>query len=269
VLTLELRSFKTDLSNDFAELGSAYNALSLNETGATATSIEKIGQIIDGTSTTTKDMVKSLEIDFSEHVQDYTQYVSIAKNVLKYRRMKQAQLELIEEAIDHKKASLRSLVKTEDESQKLKSTMDQLSMEDHVQRPVTITKKQQQQNDSPALLPDDDNSSEGWVDDVDTQSIEDGFSAVIKGSSSSMDDNVEGNGRKETMNTTAIDYPTSASAPVLRASKNQTKRWSSPRKLFSAVSYTIQGMIDADPEQTRRNQIAKLRDNIEQVRDDP
>jgi hypothetical protein len=250
------------LSNDFAELGSAYNALSLNETGPTAASIEKIGQIIDGSCTTTKDMVKSLEMDFAEHVQDYTQYVFIAKDVLKYRRLKQAQLELIEEAIDHKKASLRSLLKTEDESQKLKSTMDKLSMEDHVERPITITKKQ---HDSPTLFPDD-NSSEGWVDDVDTQSIEDGFSAVIKGNSSSNGDGAEENGQREIMNTTTMDYPSSASAPVLRASKNQTKRWSSPRKLLSAVSYTIQGMIDADPEQTRRNQIAKLRDNIEKVR---
>lgn len=251
------------MANDFAELGSAYKTLSLNDTPATSTSIEKIGQIIEGSCTTTKEMVKSLEVDFSEHVQDYTQYVSIAKDVLKYRHMKQAQLELIEEAIDHRKALLRNLIKTEDESQKLQSTMDQLSLENSVQQPNTITPKKQQHGDQMLLSDDDDNdndSNESWVDDVDTQSIEDGFSAIIKGSV----DNTEENGPNET-----IDYPTNASAPVLRASKNQTKRWSSPRKLFSAVSYTIQGMIDADPGQTRRNQIAKQKENIDQVRNKP
>ncbi|RCI03328.1 Autophagy-protein 20 [Rhizopus stolonifer] len=234
-----------DLSNDYSELGSAYNALSLNETEQLASCIEKIGQVVDDTCTASKDMVHALQVEFSEHVQDYTQYVLIAKQVLRYRRLKQAQLELIEEAIDAKKNCLRGLVKTEEEAQKLKTTMDQLSVEEnHIQRPI-------QSNRSGSSADDDNN--------IDTESIEDGFSAIIKSPPRTEQEETEED-KKE-----VLDYPTSASAPVLRASKNQTKRWSSPRKLFSAVTYTIQGMIDTDPEQTRRNQIDKLKATVEQL----
>ena len=142
--------------------------------------------------------------------------------------MKQSQLELIEEAIESKQGSLRALVRTEDESQKLKSSMEDMSI-----APVKPTPSVH------SSIPDDDSN-------IDTKSIEDGFSAIIK---SNVGDDME-----ESQKETIVDqvYPTSASASVLRASKNQTKKWSSPRKLFSAVSFTIQGMIDTDPEQTRR-----------------
>ncbi|KAI8641547.1 hypothetical protein BD408DRAFT_433209 [Parasitella parasitica] len=223
-----------DLSDDYAELGSAYNALSLNETGTLATSLERMGQTVDGTSHSTRTMVQSLEMEFAEHVQEYTQYVYIAKQVLRYRRMKEAQLELIEEAIDHKKIQLRNLAKTEDESSKL-----DLKQENTVQHPIKAPN-----------IDHSTNQFDQQDDNIDTESIEDGFSAIIK-----VDDSEQNN--------STINYPINASASVLRASKNQTKRWSSPRKLFSAVSDTIQGMMDADPGQTRRNQISKLREAID------
>ncbi|CAO3631447.1 unnamed protein product [Mucor fragilis] len=227
-----------DLSNDYAELGSAYNALGLNETGLLATFIEKMGQVVDGTSHATKTMVQSLEMEFAEYVQDYSQYLHIAKQVLRYRRMKEAQLELIEEAIDHKKLQLRNLTRTEDEASKL-----DLKQEDAVQRPI---KTSHTTSMDAAEDPQDDN--------IDTESIEDGFSAIVK------IDDVETESA-----TAAVNYPTNASASVLRASKHQTKKWSSPRKLFSAVTDTIQGMMDTDPGQTRRNHISKLKETIEQV----
>lgn len=191
-----------------------------------------------------------MEIEFAEHVQDYTQYVYIAKQILRYRRMKQAQLELVEEHIDSKKINLRGLVRTEDESEKLKSSMDQLSVS-----PVPAKAISKTGSYSSGSIADDDSN-------IDTESIEDGFSAIIRSSGGLEEDNSEEN-NKETIVDSA--YPSSASAPILRASKNQTKKWSSPRKLLSAVTYTIQGMIDTDPEQTRRNQISKLKDSIAQV----
>lgn len=233
-----------DLSNDFSELASAYNALSLNETNPIAASIEKLGQIIDGSCTTTKDMVKSLEIEFSEYVQDYTQYIYIAKQVLRYRHLKQCQLELIDDTIQAKKTQLRNLVKTEDELNKLKISLNN--------EPPPQAKPGFYNSSSNDVASDDSN--------IDTESIEDGFSAIIKSNSNEREEEEE-----EDHKETSIEYPTSASAPILRASKNQTKKWSSPRKLLSAVTYTLQGMIDTDPEQTRKNQINNLKDAVEQV----
>lgn len=192
-----------------------------------------------------------MEVEFAEHVQDYTQYVYIAKQILRYRRMKQSQLELIEELIDSKQGSLRSLMKTEDESEKLKSSMDQLSVS-----PVPTKATSKSGSYSSGSMVDEDSN-------IDTESIEDGFSAIIKSSSGVDEENSEDNNKETIVDSS---YPPSASAPILRASKNQTKKWSSPRKLFSAVTYTIQGMIDTDPEQTRRNQILKLKEFIAHVR---
>ncbi|KAL9537747.1 hypothetical protein MBANPS3_011501 [Mucor bainieri] len=198
-----------------------------------------MGQVIDGTSHATKTMVQSLEMEFAEYVQDYTQYLHIAKQVLRYRRMKEAQLELIEEAIDQKKLQLRNLTKTEDEASKL-----DLKQDDTVQYPIKTSHTAAM---DAVVDPQEDN--------IDTESIEDGFSAIVK-----IDDVVEPESA-----TPSVNYPTNASASVLRASKHQTKKWSSPRKLFSAVTDTIHGMMDADPGQTRRNQISKLKETIEQL----
>ncbi|KAI9478003.1 MAG: hypothetical protein EXX96DRAFT_569234 [Benjaminiella poitrasii] len=220
-----------ELSNDYAELGSAYNAWSLNEAGPIASLLEKIGQTVDGSATSTKEMVQTFETDVSEYVQEYTQYLTILKRCLEYRRMKQAQSEMIEDSIRAKRTQLRSLVKTEEESRRLSSNSETRHEE------ITTTVQQ-----------DEDDHC------IDTESIEDGFSAIVK---TTVDDDAV---RDENLN-----YPTNASAPMIRASKHQSKKWSSPRKLFSAVTYTLQGMIDADPEQTRRNQISKLRDAIEQL----
>lgn len=142
-------------------------------------------------------------------------------------------------------------MKTEDESEKLKSSMDQLSIS-----PVHTKATSKSGSYSSGSMVDDDSN-------IDTESIEDGFSAIIKSSSGVDEENSEDNNKETIVDST---YPPSASAPILRASKNQTKKWSSPRKLFSAMTYTIQGMIDTDPEQTRRNQILKLKESMVQVR---
>ncbi|KAI8994635.1 hypothetical protein BDB01DRAFT_201673 [Pilobolus umbonatus] len=230
----------SELSNDYSELGSAYNALSLNETGSISHSIEKIGQVIDASSIYTKEMVKALEIDFGEHVQDYTQYVYRVQDILRYRRMKHSQLESLEETINNKKLQLRNLSRIEEESRKLMATMDNT---DHSE-------------DTPVRPIPDDHPQVEEENDLDTESIEDGFSNIIKERTEEEDMSHKPEHKR------VDQYPSSASGTVLRATKNRNKKWSSPRRLLSAVTYTLQGMIDTDPEQTRRDHIDKLRGSI-------
>lgn len=47
-----------ELANDYAELGAVYNGFSLNEEGAVANAIEKIGQAVDSSYTETTQMVR-------------------------------------------------------------------------------------------------------------------------------------------------------------------------------------------------------------------
>ncbi|KAI8984709.1 hypothetical protein BDF20DRAFT_955040 [Mycotypha africana] len=222
-----------DLATDYADLGSAYQALSLNESDRdVADSIKKMSRALEeGSHQSTKKMVELLESEFSEHVQDYIQYLAMAKQVLKYRRLKQAQLELVEDAIVSKKAQLRNLTKTEEKSQQLRKMMSSQD-EAPLGGPTTEQEEQQQQQQE-----EEEEEEEAAVP-----------SRIARD-----------------QNHSPLDYPTNASAPTMRASRLQTRKWSSPRKLLSAVTYTIQGMMDTDPEQTRRNQIQKLKDTLWQL----
>ncbi|KAG0175983.1 Sorting nexin, cytoplasm-to-vacuole targeting pathway/endosomal sorting [Apophysomyces sp. BC1034] len=233
-----------ELSNDYAELSTSYTELSLHETGFVSTAIEKLRQAANTSNKEircmpdVKDQVGSLEAQFAEQVQEYAQYTQIAKQALQYRRMKHIQLEMISEALDNKKSQLRSLVRIEDEAMRLEAAMNQGEVPGSPTSPVH------------ELGSDDDYDA-----DFETRSIEDGFSTV---------ETLPSKTRQEAA-PEDVHYPSGASASAIRASHSQSKKWSSPRKLLSAMSFTLHGMIDADPEATRRNQIRKLRESIEEL----
>lgn len=48
-----------ELANDYAELGAVYNGFSLNESGALANALEKIGQAVDTSYTETAQMASN------------------------------------------------------------------------------------------------------------------------------------------------------------------------------------------------------------------
>ncbi|KAI8337590.1 hypothetical protein BC941DRAFT_461183 [Chlamydoabsidia padenii] len=202
-----------DLANDYGEMGAIYNALSLDEVGVMANAVEQLGLSNDDTCQEMQQLVTQLEIDFAEHVQEYVQHAAIAKQSIRYWYMKQAQLEMIGEALVTKQTALHTLLKTEGQAERLQATMD----------PTTITNQ------------GDFEEEEDESFDIDTHSIEDGFSAVDTTSS------------------------------VLVPSHNATIQVILMRKLFNAVSYTLQGMMDVDPELTRRNQIESLKTTIAQL----
>ncbi|ORZ18910.1 hypothetical protein BCR42DRAFT_372625 [Absidia repens] len=262
-----------DLSNDYSEMGAVYNALSLDEVGVMANAVEQLGLSNDETSLQMRQLVTQLEIDFAEHVQEYVQRAAIAKQSIRHWHTKQAQLEMIGEALVTKQMTLQTLLKTEGQAERLQATLGQ-SEQQH----------QQQHHEGMDMNGDgdgDDDDDLASYDNIDTHSIEDGFSAVNTSSttfpssdnglqndskgdfvSSSHDDHNNSSGDGDDENTS---YPNAVSASAIRASRYRSKKWTSPRKLFNAMSSTIQGMIDVDPELTRRNQIETLKTTITQL----
>ena len=190
-----------------------------------------------------------LEVDFSEHMQEYAQYTQIAKQVLRQRHLKHAQLELIGSTLQTKKSLLRNLLQTEDKALQLEADMNHLP----AHRPTLQQNQQQQQQQTSNEV--EEGEEEPIEDDFDTRSIEDGFAAI----------DATHIPKDEINDEPSNTYPTNASASAIRASRDRYRKWSSPRKLLNAMSYTIQGMMDVDPEATRRNQIEKLRENVSQV----
>ncbi|KAI9320733.1 hypothetical protein BX666DRAFT_2024362 [Dichotomocladium elegans] len=217
-----------DLSSDFGELAASYHMLSRNEVNQVALAMENIGLAANATCGKTQQMIRGLEIDFAEHMQTYAQGTLAAKQVLRYRRAKHAQLELIGVSLEDKKAMLHMLLQTEDKALRLEAAMNE-------------------QEPSGTLLASQTAEEE---DGIDTRSVEDGFSTVDLP-------------KEAPSKVPTLEYPSSVTASALRASRDRYKKWSSPRKLLNAMSYTIQGIIDVDPEATRRNQIDKLKEDLE------
>lgn len=193
-------SWLKELANDYAELGAVYNGFSLNEEGAVANAIEKIGQAVDSSYTETTQMVTSLEGEFAEPIQEHSQFAHIIKQVLKFRHLKHAQVEMIESSLESKKETLENLQLMEDEARRL---------EEAISRERTI------------------GSNAVNVDELNESPV--------------------GNGHA----------PANYNPSVRR---RPTKAWSGPIKMINAVGHSLQGIIDVDPEATRRNQIGKTRD---------
>lgn len=171
-----------------------------------------------------------------EHMYEYVQYTQSAKEILRYRRSKRAQLELIRSTLESKNAALESLLKTQDHALQLEAALN----------------SGQESSTAPPQL------AQTSVDsDIDTRSIEDDFAAI------DIPDKSSSNG--DAGSDQIPEYPTGASASAIRASRDRYKKWASPRKLLNAMSSTLQGMIDSDPEATRRNQIRKLKQRVAEV----
>ncbi|CDH57023.1 sorting nexin-41 [Lichtheimia corymbifera JMRC:FSU:9682] len=190
-----------ELANDYAELGAVYNGFSLNESGALANAIEKIGQAVDTSYTETAQMVASLEGDFSEPIQEHSQFAQIVKQVLRFRHMKHAQVEMIEDSLGSKKETLEMLQQMESEAQRLEHAIS-----------------------SPEISNDADGTAAEQIN----------------------------------------NSPITSNTQVL-ARRSTTRPWSSPVRMMNAVGHQLQGMIDVDPEATRRNQIGKTKDAMEML----
>jgi hypothetical protein len=246
-------------------MGAIYNALSLDEVGVMANAVEQLGLSNDETCLQMRHLVTQLEIEFAEHVQEYVQHAAIAKQSIRYWYMKQAQLEMIGEALVTKQTALHTLLKTEGQAERLQATMIGDGSGGTGGAGGTGSTGANtgfgNENGDGYDDDDDDDGDDDDLYDIDTRSIEDGFSAVDTASTSLPSSR---NGMHANNNDT--DYPTAVSASALRASRSQSKKWTSPRKLLNAMSYTIQGMMDVDPESTRRNQIDGLRAAISQVK---
>ncbi|CAG8509171.1 7414_t:CDS:2 [Acaulospora morrowiae] len=202
-----------DFSNDYSELGALYNGFSLNENGDLAIAIEKVGQAVDSTYIATRALTDSLEAEFTEPLQEYSQFAQVIKQVLKYRYLKHLQMELTAETLEKQRFSLDNLEKSEQEAKRLEEALNK--------------ERETQDTSSHQNHADDDNHS-------DTTVRENGHHEGLQNGDSS------------------VGYKT-----------HHKKRSSS--KLFSVLSHTIHGIMDVDPEATRRNSIGKTRESIIQL----
>ncbi len=229
----------SSLSTDMAELGARYNGFSLSEQSQTlATAIEKIGQAVDSSYIATEELSSTLGANFAEPMRESAQFAGVVRGVLRFRIMKRIQQEMTKDELNAKRQLLESLERSELEANRIEQY---LSSGGHQSGPPP----------------------KRATSDASTRNIR----------------SEAGTGRSEGEDRTSIDSdlpPTHGDVPSAphgesnpsSPSRSRSKSGSSgfvANKIFGRLSHTFQGIVDADPERTRRDQIGKTKDSLVHV----
>ena len=170
---------------------------------------------------------------------EYAQFASIIKKLLVFRHQKHAQLEITTDALEHKRSSLEELERTEREASRLEEALGRGRATNPLERSVSA-------NGATAISP--------------TSVSPKGMSASTSAASES---GVDGSQLPESPGDYTI--PETVYTPPQPVSGPPPRRNGPGMGLLNALSYTIHGMMDVDPEVARRNGISKTRETISQV----
>jgi hypothetical protein len=226
------------LGTDLSELGARYNAFALSEPTSVAPAIERIGQAADSSYIATEELSNSLGASFAEPMRENAQFAGVVRNVLRYRTLKRVQQEMTTEELNKKRALLESLERSEAEARRIDQYLTS-SQQLPAPRRSTSTKEPSSSSNH--------HRREGSAED--TASIDSDFPPTHGDISSAPSAKI--------------------GAPERSASVGHKKAASSgnsiTNKIFGPIRHAVQGVVDVDPERTRRDQIGKTRESITQL----
>ncbi|RAL60518.1 hypothetical protein DID88_009714 [Monilinia fructigena] len=220
------------LSTDLAELGARFNGFSLSEPSASlAAAIERVGQAVDSSYIATEELSASLGASFAEPMRESAQFAGVVRNVLRYRVLKRVQQEMTNEDLAKKRVLLEQLERSEAEAKRIDQYLT---------------------NSGTSNLPRRSNSSAREPPLVTRESPHDDTASI-----------------DSDFPPTHGDTP-SASQGIPQQEIPPTHRKSASgnfitNKIFGRISHAVHGVVDADPERTRRDQISKTREAISQL----
>jgi hypothetical protein len=223
------------LATDLGELGARFNGFSLSEPSVSlAAAIERIGQAVDTSYIATDELSGSLGSSFAEPMRESAQFAGVVRSVLRYRVLKRVQQEMTNDELAKKRALLASLENSESEAKRIDQYLSS-SGTGNIPRRSTSSARESANSRR-------ENSQE------DTASIDSDFPPT------------HGDG----------SYPPSATqgAPIDEISPTHRKSTSGnfiTNKIFGRINHAIHGVVDVDPERTRRDQIGKTRESIGQL----
>jgi hypothetical protein len=234
----------SSLSTDMAELGARYNGFSLSEQSpSVAAAIERIGQAVDSSYILTEELSQTLGASFAEPMRESAQFAGVVRAVLRFRILKRVQEEMTKDELLKKRALLGSLERSEAEARRIDQYLSSTGA------PGSIAAGSRRSVSASARSSAD--SPRGGHDD--TASIDSDFPP------------------------THADMPSSAPSAQYGAQEpDASPRKSSTgagafvtNKLFGRISHAVHGIVDVDPERTRRDQIGKTKESLLQVRARP
>lgn len=223
-----------------AELGARYNGFSLSEqSSSVAAAIERIGQAVDSSYIATEELSSTLGANFAEPMRESAQFAGVVRGVLRFRIMKRIQEEMTKDELATKRNLLDSLEKSELEANRIEQY---LASGGHTGPPP----KRSTSSASARSIKSDAGTAQRQEGE-ERASIDSDFPPT-HGDASSASHGVQGHDQ------------TSPSR-----SKSQSGGFAA-NKIFGRISHTFQGMVDVDPERTRRDQIGKTSESLVHVR---
>lgn len=235
----------TKLSADLAELGARYNGFSLSEQSPTvAAAIERVGQAVDSTYLSTEDLSSGVGASFSEPMRESAQFAGVVRSVLRYRVLKRVQQEMTRDELDKKRGLLQSLERSEQESKRIDAYLASSTSQLPPRRSASTVSSG---STRPSRSPPSTRSPGGTEE---TQSIDSDFPPTHGDTPSSPPSATQGQ---------PTDSPNS---PTHR--KTQSGNFVT-NKIFGSFRHAVNGFVDADPERTRRDQLGKTKDSLDQL----
>lgn len=225
-------------AEDLAELGARFNGFSLSEQSPTlAAAIEKMGQAVDSTYIATGELSTSLSAGFCEPMRESAQFASIVRNVLRYRILKRVQEEMTRDELDKKKGLLSQLEFSEIEARRIDQHLESSGFlpPGQGQAPKRSFSTSSARSERPRA--EEDNAS-----------IDSDFPPNQPPPSASQG----GPSRSE------------PSSPLGSYRKGGGSNFMT-NKIFGRINHAIHGMVDVDPERTRRDQIGKTKESLVQL----
>lgn len=230
-------SHLSSLAADLCELGSRYNAFALSEQAPSlGPAIERIGQAADLSYIATEELSGSLGASFAEPMRENAQFAGVVRTVLRYRVLKRVQQDMTTDDLDKKRALLQQLEQSEQEARRIELYLS----------------GNQQGSPAPkrsASLKDASGQHRRDAGQDDTESIDSDFPPT--------------HGDQSVTPSASQGLPErSASVPSHRKLPSGN---SITNKIFGPIRHAVQGVVDVDPERTRRDTIGKTRETIGQL----
>lgn len=221
----------SSLSSDLAELGARFNGFSLSEPSPSlAAAIERIGQAVDSSYIATEELSGSLGASFAEPMRESAQFAGVVRGVLRYRVLKRVQQEMTNDELAKKKALLESLERSESEAKRIEQYLSSSGTGNLPRRSTSSAR------DPPFSRRE--NSQE------DTASIDSDFPPTHGDTPSATQ------GAPQTDDSSSPTHRKSGSGNFIT------------NKIFGRISHAVHGVVDVDPERTRRDTIGKTRESI-------
>ena len=234
------------LSTDMAELGARYNGFSLSEQSPTvAAAIERIGQAVDYSYIATEELSSTLGANFAEPMRESAQFAGVVRSVLRFRVLKRVQEEMTKDELFSKRALLDSLERSEQEAKRIEQYISSTGAPSAApKRSISSASARSNRSDASGTT-----RQEGGTED--TASIDSDFPPTHGEAPSTP---------------SASQGPLGQESPA--SSTHHRKSQSGgfvANKIFGRISHAVHGIVDVDPERTRRDQIGKTRESLVHV----